>query len=721
MSSIGICRRPRLALIAWLIALSGLITACSDGGTAYAPSYTLSGTVSGLDSTGLVLANDGQTIAVSENSKSFSFGSMLVHGSSYAVAIQAQPAGQICTVANGAGSGATANVANVVVSCSVHAYSLGGTVYGLVSSGLVLADGTATVTIAASANTFEFAAPIAAGSGYAVTVKTQPTGLACSVSKATGTMPAANVNTVGVTCTDEPFTLGGSIAGLTTSGLVLANGMDTLAIAANATSFAMVTGVPYDSAYAVTVKTQPTGLTCSVSHGSGTMPAEAVTTVAVVCADQTYSLGGSISGLSAGGLVLENGSDTLAVSSGATSFAMPTAVPFGGAYAMTVRTQPAGLACTVSNGSGTMPAGPVNSVTVTCAVATYTVGGTISGLTGSGLVLANGTDTLSVAANAAMFTMPTGVASGATYDVVVQAQPASQSCTVSDPTGTVSTSDITSVAVSCATILSYTTPGSYTWTVPDGVTSIQIVATGGGGGASSLGTGSGGNGGNGGIVTATLAVTPGGTLSLYVGGGGAGINQTGGGGGGGGSTNVNAGTANQMIAGGGGGGGGGNDGASPGGNGGGSGTGAGTAGTGGNSSGGAPGNNGIGGNGGCGGDFFGPPSGSCGSNPPLDGSQGGSGVGGPGGTGGYLGGTIAAGAGTGNGAGGAGGNEDAGGGGGGGYGGGGGGGSGPGTDGGGGGGGSTGPAGSTFSVGTNGGVGSANGGDGSIVITLNPT
>ena len=119
----------------------------------------------------------------------------------------------------------------------------------------------------------------------------------------------------------------------------------------------MPKAVLYGTAYAVTVKTQPTGLTCSVSHGSGVMPAEAVTNVSVVCADKTYPLGGSISGLSASGLVLENGSDTLAVNSGATSFTMPTPVPFGAPYAVTVETQPAGLTCTVSNASGTMPAG----------------------------------------------------------------------------------------------------------------------------------------------------------------------------------------------------------------------------------------------------------------------------------------------------------------------------------------------------------------------------
>jgi hypothetical protein len=700
--------------MAWLVTLSGLMTACSNDNFDYAPRFTISGTVSGLDSAGLVLANGGKTIAVSEGSRTFSFQSVLTRGSSYDVIVQAQPAGQICSIANGSGTGVTANVANVVVSCSAQGYKLGGTVQGLASSGLVLADGTETVAVAAGATTFEFATPIAVGSSYAVTVNTQPPGRACSVSKGTGTMPAANVNTVVVNCTDQPFSLGGSIAGLTTSGLVLANGTDTLAVAANATSFTMPKAVLYGAAYAVTVKTQPIGLTCSVSGGSGVMPPEAVTNISVVCADKTYPLGGTISGLSASGLVLENGSDTLAVNSGATSFTMPTPVPFGATYAVTVGTQPAGLTCTVSNGNSTMPAGPVNNVAVSCSVNTYTVGGTISGLAESGLVLANGTDTLSVAANAVMFTMPTGVASGSTYDVVVQTQPASQTCTVSNASGPVTTSDITNVAVSCVTTLSYTTPGSYNWTVPNGVTSIQIVATGGGGGASYPGTGFGGNGGNGGVVTATLAVTPGAVLSFYVGGGGAGTTIQAGGGGGG-STNVNAGTANQIIAGGGGGGGGGNAELSPGGNGGGAGTGSGTAGTGANNSGGSPGAGGVGGSGGC--NLYDVPP-NCGTDLPQDGAPGGNGNGGPGGATAV---TTAGGAGTGSGAGGAGGIYAAGGGGGGGYGGGGGGGSGGSVDGGGGGGGSTGPAGSIFSVGTNGGAGSANGGAGSIAITLNPT
>jgi hypothetical protein len=698
MSLIDARRMPRLAHLGWLITAIAAMSGCSGSSDPPPPSYTLGGTVSGLNASGLLLVNAGQTLSVSSGASSFSFGSVLTAGSTYAVTVQTQPAAQICSVSNGSGTTVSANVANVVVACSEQAYSLGGTISGLTTSGLVLANGSDTISVAAGATTFTFDAPVADGSTYSVAVKTQPTGLACAITAGTGTMAAGNVTSVALTCTDQPFALGGSISGLTTSGLVLANGLDTLDVDANATSFTMPTAVPYNSTYAVTVKTQPAGLACTVTHASGTMPAAAVSAVAVVCADQSYSLGGSISGLTASGLVLANGTDTLTVNANATSFTMPTAVAYGSTYTVTVQTQPTGLTCTPSSATAIMPAGPVTSVVITCAVTTYTIGGSISGLTTSGLVLANGGDvTPTLAASATMFTLPTGVASGAAYDVTAQTQPAGQLCTVSDGSGNVTTIDITTVVVSCSSnVVSFTTPGSTSWQVPDGVTSIQVVATGGGGGGSWTYAG-----GNGGVVTVTMSVTPGTTLALYVGGGGADSYAASGGG----SSNVNAGTSNQIIAGAGGGGGGGAGGAAVGGNGG--GTGSGIGGNGGNPSGGIGGAGGTGGAGGA--------TGGGGV-----GAAGGSGNGGSGGSGSACGAGPAGGTGTGNGDGGAGSMWCGGGGGGGGYGGGGGGGSGASGDGGGGGGGSTGPSGSIFSVGTNAGAINDGGGAGSIVITTNP-
>src|SRR3984957_9694590 len=136
----------------------------------------------------------------------------------------------------------------------------------------------------------------------------------------------------------------------------------------------------------------------------GTMPASAVTNVAITCTDQPFSLGGTISGLgSNAGLTLTNGGDTYAVAAGSTSFTMPTPVAFGSPYSVAVQAAPAGLTCTASNASATMPAGNVASVVITCSDQSYTVGGTISGPTSSGMVLVNGSDTLAVQPGASSF------------------------------------------------------------------------------------------------------------------------------------------------------------------------------------------------------------------------------------------------------------------------------------------------------------------------------
>ena len=105
----------------------------------------------------------------------------------------------------------------------------------------------------------------------------------------------------------------------------------------------------------------------------------------------------------------------------------------------------------------------------------------------------------------------------------------------------------------------YSFTGADTFTVPAGVTSIHVVATGGGGGGGGGGSdpgGPGGNGGSGAVVTADMLVTPSQTLSLYVGGGGGGGDAgsgsgEGGGGGGACSTMIEAGQSDQIIAGGG--------------------------------------------------------------------------------------------------------------------------------------------------------------------------
>jgi hypothetical protein len=80
----------------------------------------------------------------------------------------------------------------------------------------------------------------------------------------------------------------------------------------------------------------------------------------------------------------------------------------------------------------------------------YTVGGTVTGLTGSGLLLASGFGNLPVSA-AGTFTFGTRVVSGTPYSVSVEAQPSSptQYCSVANASGIVAAANVTNVSVTC--------------------------------------------------------------------------------------------------------------------------------------------------------------------------------------------------------------------------------------------------------------------------------
>jgi hypothetical protein len=93
----------------------------------------------------------------------------------------------------------------------------------------------------------------------------------------------------------------------------------------------------------------------------------------------------------------------------------------------------------------------------TVAPTLHTIGGSITGLTGGGLSLANGTDTATVAVNAIGFTMPTPLTAGSRYALQVSAQPAGLICSVEGSAGVVSQADVTNIQINC--IVSWTWMG----------------------------------------------------------------------------------------------------------------------------------------------------------------------------------------------------------------------------------------------------------------------
>jgi hypothetical protein len=110
-------------------------------------------------------------------------------------------------------------------------------------------------------------------------------------------------------------------------------------------------------------------------------------------------------------------------------------------------------------------------------VKTWTIGGTVAGLAGSGLVLATpGQADLAVAAGQTSFRFATAVEGGTAYAVTVSTQPGGQSCAVANGTGTVGDADVTSVAVTCAPLGAWALTGFLA--VPRSAFTTTVLATG---------------------------------------------------------------------------------------------------------------------------------------------------------------------------------------------------------------------------------------------------
>ena len=270
------------------------------------------------------------------------------------------------------------------------------------------------------------------------------------------------------------YTVGGTVSGLTGTVVLQDNGGDNLSLSA-AGPFTFATALATGAAYSVTVKTNPTGQTCTVASGSGTIASANITNVAVSCTTATtYTVGGTVSGLTGTVVLQDNGGDNLSLSA-AGPFTFATALATGAAYSVTVKTNPTGQTCTVASGSGTIASANITNVAVSCTTATtYTVGGTVSGLTGTVVLQDNGGDNLSLSA-AGPFTFATALATGAAYSVTVKTNPTGQTCTVASGSGTIASANITNVAISCTTA----TGGfqvQYQSTDANGVESYQVTS-----------------------------------------------------------------------------------------------------------------------------------------------------------------------------------------------------------------------------------------------------
>jgi hypothetical protein len=173
-----------------------------------------------------------------------------------------------------------------LAACGGGAPTVGGTLSGLGSGLSVALQNNNGDTLTLSANgSFTFPTALADGGTYSVTVLTQPVGQTCSVGNPSGTIDATgdDVTNVSVTCATTA-SLGGSVSGLAsgTSVTVSNNGGTSVPIASNG-QFAFPGILAAGTAYDVKVVTQPAGQSCVVTNPSGTIAANVMSVVGVVC------------------------------------------------------------------------------------------------------------------------------------------------------------------------------------------------------------------------------------------------------------------------------------------------------------------------------------------------------------------------------------------------------------------------------------------------------
>jgi len=224
-------KKSILALCAFSLAAS--LAACG-GGTS---SYTVGGTVSGLQYGPLVLLTNGMEVSLQPKPDAsgnptvitYAFPKQLDYGEAYAVTLKKigtdssgnptyqQPPHQVCgpssdPTSRTAETAGRLSVINASFVCDLASHAIGGTIEGLTADGLKLTNGSNPNIVVAAKDTttgayptiFLFPDPVVYNQSYGVTVLEQPTGQTCTVSNGSGIMGDDPIGTIAVKCVAKP-------------------------------------------------------------------------------------------------------------------------------------------------------------------------------------------------------------------------------------------------------------------------------------------------------------------------------------------------------------------------------------------------------------------------------------------------------------------------------------------------------------------------------------
>ncbi|GAC29780.1 hypothetical protein GPAL_2929 [Glaciecola pallidula DSM 14239 = ACAM 615] len=321
----------RLINITFILSTLVLISACGGGGTgdvatesppaatppAIVNEYSVSGTVSGLVASNLVIQSNLADEITIDADGSFVFPTDFENGTNYEVVITLQPQTQTCTLNNASGQVSNQNVTDVAINCVGNTppppppveseYNISGSVAGLIASQVVIQSNLGDEIIIETDGGFVFPTAFENGTNYQVLIAIQPEAQTCSISNANGQVADEDVTNVSIICennapapappppppTPPPsasYSVSGSVTGLVTSQLVIQSNLaEEITIDVDG-SFVFTTDFPSGSDYEVIVALQPQTLTCSVSNAAGQVLNDNVTNVAINCEETAYDI-----------------------------------------------------------------------------------------------------------------------------------------------------------------------------------------------------------------------------------------------------------------------------------------------------------------------------------------------------------------------------------------------------------------------------------------------
>lgn len=167
------------------------------------------------------------------------------------------------------------------------------------------------------------------------------------------------------------------------------------------------------------------------------------------------TVGGSVTGLAGGEVVLQlNGADDLTAKADG-KFKFPKPLKKGATYAVTVKTspaQPVKQTCTVNQGSGSIAGAAINNIAVACTTNSYAVGGTVKGLAAKskGLVIElKGVKEVEVTKNGNFVFPDVRLPDGSDYNVALKTTPAGQTCQIEAIATAADSDTMNIIAVTC--------------------------------------------------------------------------------------------------------------------------------------------------------------------------------------------------------------------------------------------------------------------------------